>query len=90
MRGASHDLHPLGFLRLEVIGAGINQPQRLLAAIGENEAVTHDVAVEIDVGLGDRGNVGELHGGGVPGRGSVVNGTTAKGVRLSNLRPSAW
>ena len=46
----------------EVVGAGVDQADRLLGAIGGEDRVGDDLAIEVDVGFGDGGDVFEFHG----------------------------
>lgn len=60
LTGAGDDLHALGLVRAEVEAARIDQTQGLFAAIRKQDAVADHLAVEIHVGFGDGGDVGEL------------------------------
>jgi hypothetical protein len=44
----------------EVVAARVDEPEGLLGAAGQEDRVADDLAVEIDVGLGDGGDAGEL------------------------------
>src|SRR6185436_12424541 len=53
---AGHDFHPLSFVSAKMKLSRINQAESFFAAVREENGVTHNLAVEIDVGLGDRGD----------------------------------
>ena len=55
-----YDFHTLGFFCAEVVIAGVNQTKRLLAAVGENQAVADDFTLKIDIGFGDGRDIAEL------------------------------
>ncbi len=57
---ARHDLHALGFIRPKVVMAGINEPERLFAAISKDDAVANHFPIKINIGLRDGGDVGKL------------------------------
>jgi hypothetical protein len=57
---ASDQFHPFGFPRAEMEFARINQTESLFAAIGKNNGVADDFAIEINVGLCDGGDAGKL------------------------------
>ena len=57
---ARDDLHSFGEIGAEVERARVNQAERLLAAVGEQQTVADDFAVEIDVGLRDSGDTLKL------------------------------
>ena len=59
LAGAGDDFHALGGGGAEVEFSGINQAEGFLGAIGEMHGVGDDLAVEIDVGFGIDGDVGE-------------------------------
>lgn len=57
LAGACDDLHALRFVCAEVVMARVNQTERFLAAIRKANAVADDLAVKIDIGFGDGGDV---------------------------------
>lgn len=59
---AGDDLHTLRGIGAEVVGTGIDEPERFLGAIREEDGMADDFAVEINVGLGEDRDVGELSG----------------------------
>lgn len=59
--GSLDDFHPLGLGRSEVIAPGQDDPNGLVFAAGGDDGVRNDPALEIDVGLGVNGGVGEFH-----------------------------
>ena len=62
--GAGDDFHALGGLGIKVVGAGADEAEGFLGAVGKDEGVADDAAVEVHVGLGGDGDAGEFLGGG--------------------------
>src|SRR5688572_13686441 len=59
---AGDDLHTLGGAGLEIVGSGADQAECLLGVVRHEHGVAHDVAVEIDIGLGEHRHPGKLAG----------------------------
>ena len=59
---AGDDFHALGFVGAEMEFAGKNQAQGLADAVGQQNGVADDLALEINVGLGDSGDVAKFSG----------------------------
>ena len=61
---AADDFHEFGGLGGKVIFTWENDAESFGGAVGEDDGVRDDFAVEVDVGVGDSGDVFVLHGGG--------------------------
>lgn len=55
--GTGNDFHPLGLVGAEVKAPGIDQPESLLRAVGEDDAVACDFAIEINIRFRDGGDI---------------------------------
>ena len=56
------DLHSLGLPSSEVIASGKDHPNGLVIALLGDDGVGDDPALEVNIGLGVNGGVGEFHG----------------------------
>jgi hypothetical protein len=64
---------------------GKDQAEGLLAAVGQQDGVADDFAVEIDIGLGDGGDVAKFSGYGWHIGGSVGEGFGNQSQKMPNL-----
>ena len=71
---AGDDFHALGLVGAEMEFAGEDEAEGFSGAIGQQNGVADDLAVEIDVGLGDSGDVAKFSGYGWHIGGSVGEG----------------
>lgn len=55
------NLHALGGVSAEVIGAWVNQTERLFRLVTEKDRVGYNLAFEVNVGFSECGYVGKLH-----------------------------
>lgn len=60
--GTGDDFHPFGGACSKMVTTSIDKTEGLLGAVGEDDGMADDFAIEIDVGFGEDGYLAELSG----------------------------
>lgn len=89
LAGAGDDFHAFGEVGAEVVLAGADEAEGFAFAIGEENCMADDTAIEVDVGLGDCGDAIELGWDGRHSGRSVSHpgAKSSRGVGMKTLEP---